>query len=141
MKPLRVHGTHALALGSHADRSTKFLWFRRFHGLGTWWRAFPLDMLVAAKRAVNAETEVVHVALLHFLTRVLEDALRLAANSKLREEAAHGHPVLIKLVEESTLLPFHTKSSQPVPTDRLPEILLAHVLLEPGLTRPAFVGC
>jgi hypothetical protein len=141
LKPFRVHGADALPLSSHANRPSELFRLRGFHTLRVWWGSSLLDVFVAAKRAVDAETKVVHVALLHLLARVLEDTLRLAANPELGEEAAHGHSVLIHLVEETALLPFHAKPSQPVPANGLPEVLLAHVLLEPGLTHPVMEAC
>ena len=90
-------------------------------------------MFVATQRTVNAEPEIIHVTLLHFLARVLKHALWLAAHAVLGEEAANWHPILVELVEEAALLALHAQAPQPMPAYRLTEVLLAHVLRESWL--------
>jgi hypothetical protein len=61
-----------------------------------------------------------HIALLDVVVRVLVGAVRLAALAKVAEEAAHGHPGLVELVEEAARLALHAQAPQLVPAHRLP---------------------
>lgn len=47
-------------------------------------------------------------------------AVGLAALAEVAEEAAHGHPGLVELVQEPAGLPLHAQAAEPVPAHRLP---------------------
>lgn len=63
----------------------------------------------------------IHVALLDVFIGVLVHAVLLAALPVEPEEAAHGHPRLVVLMEEAAGVSLHAQAAQPVPAHRLPE--------------------
>jgi hypothetical protein len=69
----------------------------------------------------NRSNTHIHVALLDIFVGVLVHAVLLAALPVEAEEAAHGHPRLIVLMEEAAGVAFHAQAAQPVPAHRLPE--------------------
>ena len=68
----------------------------------------------AHRGAVDAEAELVHVALFDLLGGVLVGAVGLLAGAELEQVAAHGHAVGVKLVEEAAGVALHAQPAQPV---------------------------
>lgn len=83
--------------------------------------------------AVDAESQLVHVALLDFLCAVLVRAVDVFAHAGLQQVAADGHARRIKLVQEAAGLPFHAQSAQPVGAHRLHVVWVVRDGVGPGL--------
>lgn len=78
-------------------------------------------MPVSAIRPIRTKSQLVHVTLLDVFIGVFINAILFSALSVESEEAAHGHPSLVILVEEPARVALHAKAAQPVPAHRLPE--------------------
>ena len=66
-------------------------------------------MLEAAGGAVHAEAQLVHVALLDIVHRVLVRAVRLLAHAEFEQVPADRHLGQIVLVQEAACLAFHAQ--------------------------------
>ena len=84
-----------------------------------------------AQRPVNAEPELVHVAILHVLQRVLVRTIRFLALAVLCEKPTRGHAGLVELVQEPARVALHAQVSQPVPAHGL-TVVFTPALVELG---------
>ena len=78
-----------------------------------------LGVAVPTVGAVDAETELVHVAVLDVLQGVLEGTVGLPALVILGEESARGHARLVELMQEAAVVALHAQATEPVAAHRL----------------------
>lgn len=82
----------------------------------------------------------IHIALLDIFVGVLVHAVLLAALPVEAEEAAHGHPRLVVLMEEAAGVALHAQAAQPVPANRLPEATPPHPRVAPHAALRCWAG-